>query len=284
MALPKTTGISLKPEHYQEILTTRPNIGWLEVHPENYMGAGGLPHRFLSAIHQHYPLSMHSVGLSLGSSEGVEPTHLNAIAQIVARHNPQQISEHLAWSHWNGIFLNDLLPIPYTKEFLAIVENNIHQVQDALKRKILIENPSVYIGFKDNDYSETDFLDELVKRTGCGLLLDISNVFVSSNNQSYSAEKYIDNYPYKHIGEIHLAGYKQNKIDNNILLIDDHGSIVSNEVWQLFTYTLKKVGQPTPILLEWDTDIPELALLVDEADKAQQIMDTVFCRKQINEC
>lgn len=271
--LPNKVGISLKPQHYQEILDTQPDIGWFEVHPENYMGAGGLPHYFLSEISQHYPISMHGVGLSLGSANGIDDQHLDALADVVKRHNPAQVSEHLAWSHWNNVFLNDLLPLPYTDAFLKIVVDNIHKVQDKLQRTLLIENPSIYLGFNDNLWSETDFLREVVKCTDCGLLLDINNVYVSANNQHYKAEDYIDQYPLKYVGEIHLAGHAENIIEEQRVLIDDHGSPVIDPVWQLFERALTKMHKAVPTLIEWDTNVPELTTLLEEAKKAEAIIN-----------
>lgn len=278
--LPTNVGISLKPQHYQAILESRPDIGWFECHPENYMGDGGLPHYFLSEIAQHYPISMHGVGLSLGSADGIDKDHLNKLASLVATYQPAQVSEHLAWSHWNSIFLNDLLPLPYTNEFLDVVTSNIHLVQDTLQRRILVENPSAYLGFKHNDMSEMEFLHQLVERTGCGLLLDINNVYVSAHNQNYSCEEYIDHYPLQAVGEIHLAGHAQNQTDRGTLLIDDHGSPVIDAVWQLFSYTLEQIKQAVPVLIEWDTNIPELAVLLTEADKAKRLMPDTSCQTQ----
>ncbi|MGH1485907.1 MAG: MNIO family bufferin maturase [Cellvibrionaceae bacterium] len=272
-ALPNTVGVSLKAQHYQHIIDNRPDIGWFEVHPENYMGAGGLPHHFLSQINEHYPISMHGVGLSLGSADGIDENHLAALSSVVKRHQPVQVSEHLAWSHWNNTFLNDLLPVPYTHDFLSVVVNNIHKVQDALQRTLLIENPSVYLGFNDASYTEADFLREVVKQTGCGLLLDINNVYVSANNQGYDPYNYINDYPIEHVGEIHLAGHAQNLIEDQLVLIDDHGSPIIDNVWQLFAYTLKQQRQyPTPVLIEWDTNIPDFSTLLAEAEKAKKLI------------
>ncbi len=274
--LPNSVGVGLKAQHYQEIIDTQPDIGWFEVHPENYMGDGGLPHYFLSEIHKHYPISMHGVGLSLGSAEGLDQQHLNSLATVVQRHQPAQVSEHLAWSHSNSIFLNDLLPVPYTEEFLNIVINNVNKVQDTLQRTILIENPSIYLGIeldsKNNAMTETDFLREVVQRTGCGLLLDINNIYVSANNQKYNCKDYMDNYPIQHVGEIHLAGHAQDIVDNETVLIDDHGSAVIDNVWQLFSETLEKIQKPVPVLIEWDTNIPDFSILLNEAKKAEKIM------------
>lgn len=268
-------GIGLKAEHYNEILASKPALDWFEVHPENYMGDGGLPHKYLSEINQHYALSMHGVGLSLGSADGISESHLADLKKVVDRYQPAQVSEHLSWSHWNHTFLNDLLPLPYHKESLSVVVNNIHKVQDALQRNILLENPSAYLGFTASDMTETDFLREVVQHTGCGLLMDINNIYVSANNQKYSAEKYINDYPLHAVGEIHLAGHAQETIDNDVVLIDDHGSPVIDDVWKLFSYTLEKLQHDVPVLIEWDTDIPSLDVLLQEANTAKTLMNTV---------
>ena len=277
--LPPAVGISLKAQHYEDILATRPTIGWLEIHPENYMGDGGLPHHYLRRINELYPLSMHGVGLSLGSTEGLCQQHLQALKQVVDQYQPAQVSEHLAWSHHNGVFLNDLLPVPYTQGFLHTVSDNIQQVQDRLQRTILIENPSAYLDFKQSTWSEPDFLRELVKRTGCQLLLDVNNVYVSTTNQqstreNYSSEDYLKHYPLDDVREIHLAGHTHNTIDQETVLIDDHGSPVTDAVWELFTTTIGRIGKPIATLIEWDTNIPSLDTLVAEAHKAQERMIT----------
>jgi uncharacterized protein (UPF0276 family) len=277
--LPTTAGISLKSQHYQSIIEHQPPIGWLEIHPENYMGAGGLPHFFLSRIAENYPLSMHGVGLSLGSANGINNQHLDALADVVSRYQPAQVSEHLAWSHWHDIFLNDLLPLPYTDDFLSIVISNIHKVQDKLQRTILIENPSIYLALSNNTLTETDFLRRLVAATDCGLLLDINNVYVSANNQHYDPSDYIDQYPIEHIGEIHLAGHATNTIGDEVLLIDDHGSEVCNSVWQLFEKVIDTLQKPVATLIEWDTNIPSLSQLLREAHKADNILQA--CNSQL---
>lgn len=272
-------GIGLKAQHYDEILETRPNIDWFEVHPENYMGAGGLPHKYLNAISEHYPLSMHGVGLSLGSADGVNDAHLTALKAVVDRYQPAQVSEHLSWSHWNHTFLNDLLPLPYNQDSLDVVISNIHKVQDALQRTILLENPSAYLGFSQSDMSETDFLSVLVQRTGCHLLLDVNNVYVSANNQHYSSQEYIENYPLHAVREIHLAGHAEEVIDRERVFIDDHGSPVIQPVWELFKHTLQQLtlAQPSnnvPVLIEWDTDVPSLTTLLDEVATAREHINT----------
>jgi uncharacterized protein (UPF0276 family) len=273
-------GVGLKAQHYDDILTTKPSVDWLEIHPENYMGAGGLPHKYLGEICEHYPLSMHGVGLSLGSADGVNDEHLTALSAVVRRYQPAQVSEHLSWSHWNQHFLNDLLPLPYNQESLQVVVNNIDKVQNALQQTICVENPSAYLGFNQSGMSETDFLDELVKQTNCGLLLDINNVYVSANNQHYSPQEYLDRYPLHAVGEIHLAGHASEVIDNEMVLIDDHGSPVINEVWALFSYSLQKIFDSNlplpPTLIEWDTNVPQLSVLINEADKAQKIQHAII--------
>lgn len=272
--LPNHTGISLKAQHYQTILDNKPDIAWFECHPENYMGEGGLPHYFLRNIAEHYPLSMHGVGLSLGSSDGIDHDHLQALSALVKHYQPAQVSEHLAWSHWNAHYLNDLLPLPYTDVFLNLVCANIQRVQEALQQTILVENPSAYLGFADTTMSETAFLRAITKQTDCGLLLDINNVHVSAHNLGYDAYEYIDHYPLDAVGEIHLAGHAENSLKNgSVLLIDDHGSSVKDEVWKLFEYTLKKLKRPVPVLLEWDTNVPELNSLLDEAKRAEQYLE-----------
>ena len=248
-------------------------MGWFEIHPENYMGAGGLPHYFLSAIREHYPISMHGVGLSLGSADGINQAHLAALAKVVKRHTPAQVSEHLAWSRAGDTFLNDLLPLPYTEEFLTLVARNIDQTQEALGQRILLENPSLYLNFDNHTLAETQFLGELVKKTGCGLLLDINNVYVSTHNQHRDPKTYIDHYPLAAIGEIHLAGHAHNRIGKETVLIDDHGSAISDPVWDLFAYTLEKMSGPAPVLIEWDTDIPTLEVLLAEAEKAKHLIN-----------
>lgn len=265
-------GIGLKAQHYDEILEHTPSLDWFEVHPENYMGAGGLPHKYLKDINAQYPISMHGVGLSLGSADGVSDEHLQALKEVVERYQPAQVSEHLSWSHWNHTFLNDLLPLPYNQESLAVVVSNIHKVQDTLQRPILIENPSAYLGFKHSDMSETSFLKEVVKQSGCGLLLDVNNVYVSGNNQHYSCHDYLRDYPLEAVGEIHLAGHATEDIDGETVCIDDHGSPVIDPVWALFADTLSLLRHDVPVLIEWDTDIPSLDTLLGEAHKARTIM------------
>jgi hypothetical protein len=274
--LPATSGVSLKPEHYREVLETLPEIGWFEIHPENYMGEGGSPHRYLSEIRDHYPLSMHGVGMSLGSSTGIDPDHLRALCELVNRYEPQQVSEHLAWSHFEGTFLNDLLPLPYHEESLQVMSTNIDRVQNALGRTILVENPSTYVNFNINTWSEPEFLRELVKQTGCGLLLDVNNIYVSACNQGFDPYDYLSKVPIDAVGEVHLAGHTIQDINGVEIRIDDHGSPVCDAVWRLHESLLHRLASPGPVLIEWDTDIPEFSILMDEAGKSDSITRRIF--------
>lgn len=283
-SLPRDCGLSLKAEHFSTILRDLPLVGWFEIHPENYMGDGGPMHRYLGAIREHYPLSMHGVGMSLGSADGISQEHLTQLRSVVSRYQPAQVSEHLAWSHWNGIFLNDLLPLPYTDESLAVVCSNIDRVQSFLNRSILVENPSTYIGFSRGDYSEPEFISLLCKKTGCGALLDINNVFVSAQNNDFDPSGYLNQFPLEAVGEIHLAGHSVVDLtENRKIRIDDHGSPVIDEVWKLFDQLIAKVQTPPPVLIEWDTDIPEFNTLLAEAEKARARTRTIRQRGE-NQC
>lgn len=268
--LPSDCGLSLKAEHFFRILHNLPPVGWFEIHPENYMGDGGPMHRFLSAIRERYPLSMHGVGMSLGSADGISQEHLGKLKEVVSRYQPEQVSEHLAWSHWNGIFLNDLLPLPYTNESLAVVCTNIDRVQSFLNRRILVENPSTYIDFSRSDYSEPDFISLICQKTGCGALLDINNVFVSGQNNDFDPSGYLDQFPMKVVGEIHLAGHSVVDLtEDKKICVDDHGSPVIEEVWKLFDQVIARMQAAPPVLIEWDTNIPEFDTFLAEAEKAR---------------
>jgi len=266
-------GISLKSQHFAEILEHRPEIGFLEVHAENFMSAGGAHHRYLEAITDHYALSVHGVGMSLGSAEGVNQKHLRKFKEVVDRYSPWLISEHLAWSGQGGYYLNDLLPLPLTEESLSIVADNIKLMQDFLGRKVLIENPSAYMAFEATEMLEPEFLVRLADSSGCGLLLDVNNVFVSGKNMGWSVEDYLKDIPSNLVGEIHLAGHTMKDLGNgNEIRIDDHGSPVSNEVWDLYKILTSRIGV-RPTLVEWDTDVPNLNILLTEAGKAADIME-----------
>ncbi len=270
--LPDRAGVGLKAEHYADILATRPDIGWFEVHPENYMGAGGPPHRYLTEIRDRYPLSLHGVGLSIGSSGALDRAHLDRLRTLVERYQPESFSEHLAWSTHDAGFLNDLLPLPYTPETLALVCAHIDQVQDHLGRRMLLENPATYVVFDESTIEEIDFLSEIAKRTGCGLLLDVNNVYVSCTNHRRDAAAYIDAFPMAHVGEIHLAGHAEDRDDaGNRLLIDAHDRRVIDDVWALYHRTIARAG-PKPTLIEWDNDIPVWPVLLAEAMTAEAVL------------
>ena len=279
LAIPATAGIGLRSPHMKEMLSRRPSAGWLEVHAENYMGDGAGVDA-LEKLRETYPLSVHGVGLSLGSARGVDQSHLQRLRKVCERFQPDLVSEHLAWSVADGAYLNDLLPLRYDEEALTIVARNVETVQDTLKRRVLIENLSAYIAFADSSMNEAEFLAELVERTGCGLLLDVNNVQVSAHNLQYDAEAFIDTLPADSIGEIHLAGHATNQVGADIVLIDDHGSRVPPVVWTLYRHAISRLG-PRPTLIEWDTDVPVLDVLLGEAMWADMLSASImFNRKQ----
>ncbi|MBA3562588.1 MAG: DUF692 domain-containing protein [Gammaproteobacteria bacterium] len=262
-------GIGLKPAHYRALLTDRPPLGFLEIHTENYMGAGGSPHRYLAALAESYPLSFHGVGMSLGGAGPLNRSHLARWRELVDRYDPTLVSEHVAWSSHDGYALHDLLPIPYTEESLRALCEHIEQMQDVLGRRILIENPSRYLEFSYSDTAEPEFLVEATARTGCGLLLDLNNVFVSTCNQGEDATRYLARIPSHLVEEIHLAGHSINTVDGEEIRIDDHGSPVCDPVWQLYRDTVSRIGR-RPTLIEWDTDVPEIEVLLGEAERANE--------------
>jgi len=271
-SVPPRGGVGLKAEHYRTIIETRPDIGFFEVHAENYMGAGGPPHRYLSAIRERYPLSLHGVGLSIGADRPLDRDHLLRLKQLIERYAPGLFSEHLAWSSHDSGFLNDLLPVPYTSGTLARVVEHIDQVQSFLRRQILLENPSTYLAFTESTYSEIDFIAEVARRTECGLLLDVNNVYVASTNQQWDPVAYIDAYPLALVQEIHLAGYTREADDKGRpLLIDTHNRPVDEIVWDLFAHAVRRIG-PVPTLIEWDADVPAWPTLKHEAERAEAIM------------
>jgi uncharacterized protein len=263
LTIPKAAGIGLRTKHIAEMLTRRPSAGWLEVHAENYMGNSAQV-AALETLRQTYPLSVHGVGLSLGSAGGLDPDHLKSLAKVVSRFEPDLVSEHLAWSVADGAYLNDLLPLRYDEAALTIVARNVEDLQDTLKRQVLIENLSAYVQFADSAMTEAEFLAALVERTGCGLLLDVNNVYVSAHNLNFDARRFIDTLPADAIGEIHLAGHAVNELGDDTVLIDDHGSRVPPAVWSLYADAIRKLG-PRPTLIEWDTALPALDVLLGEA-------------------
>jgi uncharacterized protein (UPF0276 family) len=271
--LPPRAGAGLKTEHIDAILSDDYRIGFLEVHAENYMGDGGPPHRGLSAIRAEFPLSVHGVGLSIGSAGGIDPDHLERLARVVERYQPGMVSEHLAWSSHDAGYFNDLLPVPYNTETLERVTAHIGQIQDRLKRRILLENPSTYVAFEDTTMSETDFIREIARRSGCGLLLDINNVFVSATNHGWKPMQYLRDFPLEMVEEIHLAGHAEDTDDEGeLLLIDAHDRAVADEVWRLYEIVIGQAG-PLPTLVEWDNDVPEWPVLRHEAKLADTILD-----------
>ena len=273
-ALPAAPGLGFKPEHFPAIRETRPALGFFEIHAENYMGAGGPPHRQLTALRQDYAISLHGVGLSIGGPGRLDADHLARLRALVDRYQPESFSEHLAWSSHGAEYLNDLLPLPYTPETLNIVCDHIDEVQDRLGRRMLLENPATYVLFEQSTLTETDFLTRIARRTGCGLLLDINNVFVSTTNHRTDARAYLADFPLDKVGEIHLGGHADEELPSGPLLIDDHGSPVADPVWVLYAETVARAGA-LPTLIEWDNDVPPFAELLAEARRAAGILDGV---------
>ena len=269
--IPARAGIGLRPDHYRDVVESRPDVGWFEVHTENYFGAGGPPHHYLEAVRRDYPVSFHGVGLSLGTEADLNHAHLTRLKNLADRYEPGLISEHLSWSIVGGVYLNDLLPLPYTEESLSVVRDHISKLQDFLGRQILIENPSTYLRFAESAIAEPEFLATLARQTGCGILLDVNNVFVSASNHGFDAAAYLDAIPTEMVHEVHLAGHHVNHYENKIIRIDDHGSTVSPDVWFLFERAVDRFGQ-IPTLIEWDTRIPPLSTLLGEARKAESIL------------
>lgn len=271
-ALPPRAGLGLKPEHFRAILDAPPDLGFFEVHAENYMVAGGPFHHYLTKIRERFALSIHGVGLSIGGEAPLDRDHLERLKTLLDRYQPESFSEHLAWSGHGGHFYNDLLPVPYTDDTLRRVCEHIDETQSTLKRRILLENPATYVEFEASTWGEADFIAEIVRRTGCGLLLDVNNAYVSAVNHHRDAQAYIDRLPLAAVGEIHLAGFAED-IDaaGARLLIDSHGAPVAEAVWALYEHTIRRLG-PTPTLIERDQNIPPFAVLLAEAQAAERIM------------
>jgi uncharacterized protein len=271
--MPARAGVGLKPAHYREILATRPEIGFFEVHAENYMGAGGPPHRYLTAIRALYPLSLHGVGLSIGAAQPLDAAHLRRLVDLERRYQPAFVSEHLAWSSHGGTFFNDLLPVPYDSETLACVCGHIDQVQASLRRQLLLENPATYVAFGESTWSETDFIAEVAQRTGCGLLLDVNNVIVACTNQGWDTQRYIEAFPLQAVRQIHLAGHATDAdASGRPLLIDAHDRPVGSEVWHWFSRVIARIGG-CPTLIEWDQHLPSWETLHREARQAEGILE-----------
>jgi hypothetical protein len=266
-AIPDRVGVGFKTQHAEAILNTQPDLGWLEVHPENYMVPGGPRPALLEAVRDHYPLSLHGVALSLGGAERLDPEHLVALRVLIDRYEPGLVSEHVAWSVQDGVYFADLLPLPLNAETLDYLCRNIDEAQDFLGRQILIENPANYMTVPGSELPEPEFLVTAARRTGCGLLVDVNNIHVSARNIGLDADAYVDGLPADLIGEIHVAGHAEDQADEG-LLIDSHGSEVATDVWRLLERLITRCG-PKPLLVEWDTDVPSWPVLYGEVRKAQ---------------
>ena len=275
--IPAKAGVGLRAEHYTDATQQPGCVSWYEVHPENYFGLGGIPHHYLETIRQNHPVSFHGVGMSIGSVDELDKGHLNRLRQLIDYYQPGHVSEHLSWSSVNGTYFNDLLPIPYTKEALDHVCDKVNQVQDQLNQQIIIENASTYLEFTTSTIPEWDFTNELARRTGCGLLLDVNNVYVNACNHGFEARTYLREVEPRYVKEIHLAGHTIKAVDDTEIRIDTHNQLICAEVWELYEFTISRIGQ-IPTLIEWDTDMPEFSVLLNEVDHAQTLMDQ-YCAK-----
>jgi uncharacterized protein (UPF0276 family) len=273
--LPPRAGLGLKTGHFREVLDTQPDIGFFEVHAENYMVAGGPFHHFLGLIRQQYPLSLHGVGLSIGAEGPLDQQHLKRLAELIRRYQPQSFSEHLAWSSHGPVFLNDLLPLAYDTPTLNRVCAHVDQVQNALKRPMLLENPATYLAFQRSTIDEPEFIAEVIRRSGCGLLLDINNVYVACINHQRDPQAYLDALPLHAVGEIHLAGFTEDCDSlGDRLLIDDHGAPIDQAVWQLYQQVLERIG-PVATLIERDNNVPAFNVLLAETQRADALLRQV---------
>ncbi|WP_375738779.1 DUF692 domain-containing protein [Pseudomonas boanensis] len=270
--LPARAGIGLKSQHYRDIVEGQPDVGFFEIHAENYMVDGGPYHHYLGLIRENYPLSIHGVGLSIGAEQALDEAHLDRLAALIERYQPESFSEHLAWSSHGEWFLNDLLPLPYDQTSLVRVCEHIDQVQTRLKRPMLLENPATYVEFASSTLNEAQFIHEVVRRTGCGLLLDLNNAYISCTNHNRDLGAYLAALPLDAVGEVHLAGFAEDRDSaGDRLLIDTHGTPVDNAVWALYRDTLDALG-PLPTLLERDNDIPPFGALLAEAAQAERLI------------
>ncbi|MBB4006370.1 MNIO family bufferin maturase [Allorhizobium taibaishanense] len=270
--LPLHAGTGFKPEHFASIIEARQPLGFFEVHAENYMGAGGPPHAQLAKLRADYALSIHGVGLSIGSMQPLDRDHLARLKLLCDRYEPESFSEHLAWSSHDTVFLNDLLPLPYTRRTLDCVADHIDQVQSCLKRQMLLENPATYVIFEESTIEEVDFLAELTARTGCGLLLDVNNVFVAATNHRLDPRAYLARFPLDKVREIHLSGHSETVDDQGApLLIDSHDTPVKDPVWALYEEVLARTGRRAT-LIEWDNDVPDWPVLLAEAEAAEALL------------
>jgi uncharacterized protein (UPF0276 family) len=273
--LPGSAGVGFKPEHFPAITAEAQPLGFFEVHAENYMGAGGPPHAQLTALRERYAISLHGVALSIGSPEPLDRSHLLRLKALCDRYEPESFSEHLAWSTHDGAYFNDLLPLPYTAQTLDTIVAHIDEVQNVLRRQMLLENPSTYVQFAESEIPETEFLAEIARRSGCGLLLDVNNVFVQAANHGLNAREYLRDFPLARVREIHLAGHAEQVDDaGQPLLIDAHGSPVAEPVWTLYSEVLARTG-PLATLIEWDNDVPSWPVLRAEAERAGMMLERV---------
>lgn len=270
--LPDGVGVGFKAQHFGAIMSDTSPLSFLEIHAENYMGAGGRPHAQLARIRERFALSIHGVGLSIGGEQPLDKAHLARLSALIERYKPELFSEHLAWSSHGGEFFNDLLPIPYTAATLRRVVDHVAEVQDTLGRRMLLENPATYIRFSESTIEEVDFLGAIVARTSCGLLLDVNNVFVSAQNHGANARSYFADFPFEAVGEIHLGGHDTDQDGTGaVILIDAHGSSVADPVWSLFAEVITRHG-PRPSLVEWDNDVPGWLVLREEAERVAAII------------
>jgi uncharacterized protein len=268
---PRCCGIGLRAQHHCELLARRPSLGWVEAHSENFFARGGVQRDVLTEVRTLYPLSLHGVGLSIGSTDPLDRRHLGALARLVRDFDPMLVSEHLSWGSVDGRFMNDLLPLPYTEEALRHTAARVRTVQDVLGRQILIENVSSYLQFTASEMPEWEFLVALAAESGCAILLDLNNVYVNAMNHSFDPYEYLDFMPPLAVREIHLAGHAVNRIGTRDVLMDTHGTPVCEVVWELYGRALERFG-PVPTLIEWDTDLPALDVLVAEAHKIEQLL------------
>jgi uncharacterized protein (UPF0276 family) len=273
--IPARAGIGLRSQHHRDALISPVQVGWLEVHSENYFGQGGVPLRDLETLRADYPISLHGVGMSLGSVDELDRQHLKQLKDLIQRIEPGLVSEHLSWSSFGGKYLNDLVPIPYTEETLAFLVARVAWVQDYLGREILIENPSSYLEYQFSTLSEAEFINELARRSGCGILLDVNNVYVSCSNHSWNALDYLQDIQAEKVGEIHLAGHSVNRVGEQHILIDTHNGPVCEAVWQLFQTAIQRLGN-RPTLIEWDADLPTWQRLIAEAETADVYLEQTY--------
>jgi len=264
-------GIGLRGEHYEEATSKPHPVDWFEVHPENYFGLGGAPHAYLTLVRQDYPLSFHGVGLSLGSTDPLSESHLQKLKKLIDEYQPSLVSEHLSWSSFDGVYLHDLLPMPMTQESASHFINRIKQVQDYLGRQILVENASTYLGYTHSEMHEWEFINQIAQQSDCGLLVDVNNVYVNACNHGFDAAHYIAQVESKYVREMHLAGHTVKQLPVGEIRIDTHDQRVCTEVWELYRYACTLFTN-APTLIEWDKDLPEFSVLLDEADIARKFI------------